>query len=735
MKVIKRDKSLVDYDLEKISIAIAGAFEEYNREFDDIKLLDYIDGIIQNKNRDISVEEIQDIVEDALLDFNYRNEAKAYIRYRHEHDLARQKHNDSEVLSMISSDDESYWKTENSNKNSELVTVQRDYLAGILSTDIAKNYIFSKDVVEAHEQGLVHQHDMDYMAQSTLSNCELINLNDMLQNGTVINKVKINKPHRLLTAMTITTQIMASVAANTYGGESINLAHLAPFVRDSYKIYEKKYRDIGFSEEHIEELSMADLKKEIADSVQTFNYQISTLFTLNGQAPFCSLFMYIKDAKGYEQEFILLAKEFLKQRIEGMPNEDGIKVTQAFPKILYVLEDDNYKPGTKYWPLTKLAIKCSASRLTPDYISEKKMKELKQGDCYACMGCRSFLTPDISDKGYSNIMKAKDYDPQQHKYWGRFNCGVVSLNLPDIAFASGGDIDKFYQILDKRLKIAHKGLQTRIARLSNTKAKVAPILWQYGAMARLDPEETLYNLVHNNYATASLGYVGGYEMTKIMTGESQITPEGSAFLRDVLVYLNDACAKWRAQENVGYSIYGSPAESLCYKFATKTRARYPEEFEKLFGNKKYFENSYHIPSFQPIDPFEKITIEGKFQELSPGGCLSYIESVDLSNNVSALYPIIECIYDNCLYCEINIKTSYCRQCGKRQTIDVHKNEQGNTWWECSNCGNRDTNKMDVAARTCGYVGTNFWNAGKTQEIASRYCSLDDHSIEEKDNEL
>lgn len=341
------------------------------------------------------------------------------------------------------------------------------------------------------------------------------------------------------------------------------------------------------------------------------------------------------------------------------------------------------------------------------------------------------MTPDISGNGFNNIANAKDYNPEEHKYWGRCNCGVVSVNLPDVAFASGGDINKFYQILDERLEIAHIGLQTRIKRLSNTKAKVAPILWQYGAMARLDPEDTLYELVHNNYMTASLGYVGGYETTKIMTGVSQTEPEGEEFLLILLKHLNDKCAQWRAEENVGYSVYGSPAESLCYKFATKTREHYPVEFERLFGNKKYFENSYHIPSFQPIDPFSKIIIEGKFQEFSPGGCLSYIESVDLSKNIQALYPIIECIYDNCMYCEINIKTSYCRQCGLRQTIDVHKNEKGNTWWECNNCGNTDTDKMDVAARTCGYVGTNFWNSGKTQEIASRFCSLDDHTVEEE----
>lgn len=1029
MLIIKRDGSKVEYDINKIRHAIEGAFKDCDKEFDNDAILDTIELDLFNlfvlEDKEISVEDIQDVVEDVLLDFGYRQEAKEYIKYRHEHAMARQKHNDEEVLQMIGGDD-SYWKTENSNKDSSLVTVQRDYLAGILSTDIARNYIFPKDVIKAHDDGIVHQHDMDYMAQSTLSNCfsadtefitsegvktfndfydgspvivrdkdgkwrsaivhnfgkqilytitlqsgrsvkeirctrnhrwilkdgsitenlqigdslialpdvssdfeirtveeakafclgfvigdgsnvgnnrgvrvrlcghkkddyysyfeqagyqiskingtddviatnkdsvgkqeflnskmwrvmstnqkialfrgyysadgcvdrnaihtcdernlslileiaplagyyianvrhdihdipykenaslymitfrkknnpnnlwkvkdikkscnnnhttnvwcvvepethtftlangiitgncELINLNDMLQNGTVINKVKINKPHKLITAMTITTQIMASVAANTYGGESINLAHLAPFVRDSYNLYLKKYELMNNGSFDAEELAKRDLAKEIEDAVQTFNYQISTLFTLNGQAPFCSLFFYINDAGEYKEELVLLIKEFLKQRIKGMPNQDGVFVTQAFPKILYVLQEDNYKPGTKYWDVTQLAIRCSANRLTPDYISEKKMKELKNGDCYACMGCRSFLTPDISGNGFNNISKALDYNPQKPKYWGRFNCGVVSINLPDVAFSSCGNKEKFWKILDERLEIAHKGLQIRVNRLAKTKASVAPILWQHGAMARLDGDETLDKLVHNNYSTASLGYVGGFEMVKIMTGQSQTSPEGKRFLEQVLQHLNDKCAEWREEENIGYSVYGSPAESLAYKFAKKTKARFPEEFEELFGNKKYFENSYHIPSFEEIDPFTKIILEGEFQQLSPGGCLSYIESVDLTSNVEALYPVVECIYNNCLYCEINTKTSYCHVCGQRQTINIHKDSNGDTWWECDSCGNIDTNKMDVAARTCGYVGTNFWNEGKTQEIASRYVHLDDKDFD------
>lgn len=736
MNVIKRNGQTQEFDRKKISDAVCAAFLEIDGKLDGAtKQIAYriskdIEKII-GEVEELSVEEIQDIVEEKLMASKRKDAARAYVRYRYEHELARQKRNDKTILNMIQGMDE-YWSKENSNKNAELVTVQRDYLAGITSTDIAKEYIFPKEVIKAHDEGIVHQHDMDYMAQNTLHNCELINLEDMLQNGTVVNNVKINKPHRLITAVTIATQIMASVAANSYGGESISLAHLAPFVRDSYNLYLKKYQEYNLDEKIIEKLAKQDLNKEIKDAVQTFNYQLSTLFTLNGQAPFCSLFIYLNEKPEYIDEMILLAEEIFKQRIDGMPNRDGIKVTQAFPKLLYVLQEDNYKPGTKYWNLTKKAIECSSQRLTPDYISEKIMKKLKingngLGDCYACMGCRSFLTPDSSGNGYNNIARAQNYDGKP-KYWGRFNCGVSSINLPDIAFASGGDINNFWEIFEKRMDILHKSLQIRTERLSKTKAKVAPILWIDGALARLNPDDTLYELVHNNYATVSIGFVGLYECVKVMTGENQMGEKGYLFAIEVLQYLNDKAAEWREAENIGYSIYSSPAESLAYKFAQKTHERYPEEFEKLFGNKKYFENSYHLPSFMEIDPFTKIEFEGKLQELSPGGCLSYVESVDLSNNVEALYPVIECIYNNIMYCEINMKTSYCHVCGMTQTIDVYKDDNGDTWWECKNCGNKDTEKMDVAARTCGYIGTNFWNDGKTQEIASRYLNIDNYSI-------
>lgn len=730
--VVKRDGRVVPFDSRKISSAIGGAAKEVGADMNynsNLIAEEISNNVIDNSS--ITVEEIQDIVEQKLMEHGFYDVAKAYIRYRYEHELARQKKNDEQILNMIDGQDE-YWAKENSNKNPELVTVQRDYLAGITSTDIAKKYIFPKDVIEAHEAGIVHQHDMDYMAQATLHNCDLVNLDDMLQNGTVVNNIRINKPHRLITAMTIATQIMAAVASSQYGGQSITLTHLAPFVRDSYNIFLKKYRDAGLEEDLVVKLAKQDLDKEVSDAVQTFNYQSSTLFTLNGQAPFCSVFMYLNETEEYKEELVMLIKEFFKQRIQGMPNRDGVPVTQAFPKLLYVLEEDNYKPGTKYWDVTKLAIACSSCRLTPDYISEKIMQQLKingngKGDCFACMGCRSFLSPDVSGNGFNNIARAKNYNGKP-KYWGRFNCGVSSINLPDIAFASGGDFDKFWQIYNERLDILHKGLQVRIKRLSNTKASVAPILWMDGALARLDADDTLNDLVHNQYATISVGYVGLYECVKIMTGHSQIEPEGHEFAIQVMQLLNDKCEQWKKEENVGYSVYSTPAESLAYKFATKTRERYPEQFQELFGNKKYFENSYHIPSFTAIDPFTKITLEGEFQKLASGGCLSYIESVDLSHNQEALYPIIEHIYNNIMYCEINIKTSYCHVCGMSQTIDVYKDESGDTWWECANCGNTDTTKMDVAARTCGYIGTNFWNDGKTQEIASRFINLDDHEI-------
>lgn len=720
--VKKRDGSSVAYCEDKIYQAIKGAFEDLGKTFKDNKVMRHVRKAVKKMGDEATVEEIQDAVEYALMKYKYYDVAKQYIQYRYLHQLKRQSSTDAEFLALINGSSE-YWNEENSNKNAKLVTVQRDYLAGIASTDIARNYIFSPDVMAAHDAGIVHQHDMDYMAQSTLHNCDLLNLEDMLQNGTVINNVKINKPHRLITAMTITTQIMAACASNQYGGLSISLAHLAPFVRDSYNLYLDKYKVNGRITADTVRMAKVDLQKEIEDAVQTFNYQISTLFTLNGQAPFSTVFMYLNEAGDYKPELIKLIREFLRQREEGMPNRQGIKVTQAFPKIIYVLQEDNYKPGTKYWYITEQAIRCSSKRLTPDYISEKVMKELKvdangDGQCYTSMGCRSFLTPYLD----------KDGNP---KYYGRFNGGVNSINLPDVAFFaktenSDNPMDCFWQELDNRLEIMHKGLQTRLKRLARTRAKVAPILWMDGALARLDPDDTLEQLVYGGYMTISLGYVGLYECVKTLIGESHTTEAGMDLGKKILQHMNDKAAEWRDAENVAYSVYGSPAESIAYKFATKTRERYPELFDELFPGKKYFENSFHVSSSEEIDPFRKIDIESEYQKLSPGGMISYIESCDLTYNQEALYAIIEYIYHHIMYCEINIKTSYCQVCGNEQTIEVHKDENGLGYWECSACGNKDTEKMNVAARTCGYVGTNFWNVGKTQEIASRYISLDNH---------
>lgn len=694
MKVIKRNGDLVDYDLEKISIAISGAFEELGSVFKDAKMLDEINSKINTLFQEkVSVEQIQDIVEETLCENKYINEARAYIKYRYDHQIRRQIRNDKEFLEMLNGTNE-YWAKENSNKNAVLTTVQRDYLAGIVSTDLAREYIFDKETMEAHDKGWCHQHDMDYMAQATLHNCDLINLEDMLQNGTVINNVHINKPHRLLTAMTITTQIMAAVASAQYGGQSLTLTHLAPFVRSSYEIYLKKYsKEPELSQETVIRLAKADLKKEIEDAVQTFNYQASTLFSLNGQAPFCSLFMYLNETDEYKNELAMLIEEFLRQRMDGLPNRQGVNVTQAFPKLLYVLEEDNVRPGTKYWYLTKMAALCSSKRLTPDYISEKVMKEIKQdkygrGYCFPMMGCRSALSVwlDENDKA---------------KFYGRWNCGVSSLNLPDAAFAAHGDINKFWEILDKRAEICHKGLKVRIERLSNTKAAVAPILWMDGALARLNPDDTLSDLVHGGYATASLGYVGMYECVKILTGKSNTSKEGAELATKILEFLNKKCEEWKAVEDVGYSIYGTPAESLCYKFATKTRKNYPKEMEELFPGKEYFENSFHVSSSEPIGAFEKISFESQFQKLSSGGSIIYIESCDISNNQEIMYALLEHIYNTTMYCEINIVTSYCQTCGQSQTVQIDKDENGRGYWHCINCGETDTNKMNVAARTCG----------------------------------
>lgn len=751
MKVIKRDKSLVDYDLEKISIAIAGAFEEYNREFDDIKLLDYIDGIIQNKNRDISVEEIQDIVEDALLDFNYRNEAKAYIKYRHRRELVRKSNTTDKSIKELLDGESEYWNKENSNKNAKWVTTQRDYLAGITSKDIARRFIFPKDVIEAHDAGIIHIHDMDYMAQNALTNCCLINLDDMLQNGTVINGISIEKPHRLSTAMTITTQIIAAVASSQYGGCSINLADLAPFVRDSLNGYKNtvtlelynnnfvssdKYLSLSEQEkEKIDYISLSRLKKEVSDSVQTLAYQLNSLTTTNGQSPFVSIFMYLGSTEEYKAELAMLIKEILIQRIQGMKNKVGVYTTPAFPKLLYCLEEDNINEDSKYWYLTKLAAKCTAKRMVPDYISEKVMKKLKlspgeksgDGDCYACMGCRSFLTPDRSGNGYNNVANAKNYDGKP-KYWGRFNIGVCTINLVDVALSSGKDISKFWKLMEERTELCHKVQKIRAERLCKTKAEVAPILWCDGALARLKPEQTLEPLIRGGFCTSSLGFSGLYECVKYMTNQSHSQKEGHDFGIKVMKFLNNKCEQWRKEEDIDYSLYGSPLESGTYKFATCLQKRFGE-IEGI-TDRDFVTNSYHIPVFEKIDIFSKFSIESEFQELSPGGAISYGETCNLQNNIPAVLEIIKFIYNNIMYAELNTKSDYCQKCGYDGEIQIVEKDKHHHYFRCPNCGNTDEDTMNIARRVCGYISTNGMNEGRLQDVFNRFVHVDDIDIEE-----
>lgn len=627
MVITKRDGSKVPYDIEKISAAISGAFADFGDEFDDWAVLDQIELDIYDLDdlgEEVTVEDVQDIVEDTLLDFGYRQEAKAYIKYRHERELLRRANTTDQSIKELLDGKSEYWNKENSNKNSKWITTQRDYIAGITSKDIARRFIFPKDVIEAHDKGIIHIHDMDYMAQNTMSNCCLINLNDMLQNGTVVNGVAIDKPHRLLTATTITTQIIAAVASSQYGGCTITMTHLAPFVRDSMDYYLNKYRKWGENEEKAKEHANLDLKKEISDSIQTLNYQLNSLTTTNGQSPFVSLCLYLGETEEYKEELAMLIQEIFEQRILGVKNKVGAYVTQAFPKLLYVLEEDNIHEDSKYWYLTELAARCTAKRMVPDYISKKVMKELKlskgeqpgNGDCYPCMGCRSFLTPDRSGNGYNNIARAKDYDGKP-KYYGRLNIGVTTINLADVALSSEGDFDKFWRLMEERTELCHKVQKIRADRLSKTKAEVAPILWCDGAFARLNPDDYLEPLIHNGFCTSSLGFCALYECVKYMTGQSHTQSEGHDFGIQVMKFLNTKTEQWKKEDNIDHSLYGSPIESGTYKFAQCLQKRFGE-IEGI-TDKDYVTNSYHVPVFEHIDAFSKLAIESEFQKLSPGG--------------------------------------------------------------------------------------------------------------------
>lgn len=702
-QVIKRDGRKVSYDVERIITAIIKAFKETRKDFienrsqyeKDIKhIVFYVEEDLKGKNI-YTVEEIQDVVERTLMKSKYKDVAKAYIVYRNNRTLARGSITDKDVMELLGNKSE-YWTSENSNKDSKVVTVQRDYLAGITSTDIARRFLLPPEVCKAHDEGIIHQHDMDYMAQKALHNCCLCNLEDMLNFGTVINGVAIDAQKRLSTAVTVATQIITAVSSSQYGGITITLTHLAPFVRKSYEIYYDKYKKRGFNEEETIKWAKEDLKKEIKDSVQTFNYQINSMSTTNGQSPFLTVYMYINENKEYEKETALLVEEFLNQRIKGMKNEKGVYITPAFPKLIYVLDENNIEENSPYWNLTVLAAKCTAKRMVPDYISAKKMREYKNA-VYACMGCRSFLTPDRTTENYS---KCNNWE-KGNKYYGRFNAGVTSINLADLALSSGGDFNKFWELFEERTELCHLGLKARLKRLEQVTSDVAPILWQNGALARLNKEEGLYDLLHHGYCTVSLGYGALYECVKYMTGHSHTDgAEGEKFGLEVMQKLNDKCAQWKAAEDIDYSVYGTPLESGTYKFAKSLKKRFGEDvFIKLDGkDRDYVTNSYHVPVFEHIDPFTKLTIESKFQKLSPGGAISYIETADLTGNIDAVLTVMRFIYDNIMYAELNTKSDYCHECGYDGEMKINSEDMS---WYCPNCGNTNQDTMNIARRTCG----------------------------------
>ena len=719
MKIIKRDGHMVDYCPEKIELAIKKANNEVYEEdkVTDIQIrniVKYIEGL---KKKRMLVEDIQDIIEMRLMSLGKYALAKAYITYRYTRELVRRSNTtDLSIKELIDGESE-YWNTENSNKNAKVVTVQRDYLAGITSTDITRRFLLPEDVVKAHDEGIIHFHDADYFAQNALHNCDLIDLEDMLQNGTNINGVMIEKPHRFLTAMTIATQLITAVSSSQYGGCTITLSHLAPFVRESYNRYLEKYKKRKFKKEDCEKYAKEDLAKEITDGVQTFQYQINSMTTTNGQAPFLSVCLYLGETEEYKEELAMIIEEVLKQRIEGMKNEKGVYITPAFPKLLYVLEEDNIKEDGKYYYLTKLAAECTAKRMVPDYISEKVMKELKidkngNGNCYPCMGCRSFLTPYVDEKG-------------KPKYYGRFNQGVVTINLVDIALTADKDMDLFWNIMEERLELCHRALQLRHKRLSKVTSDVAPILWQHGALARLGKGESIHELLHHGYSTISLGYAGLYECVKFMTGKSHTDGgKGKDFALDVMKKLNDKCKEWKEAEDIDYSVYGTPIESTTYKFAKCLR----ERFGKIKGitDRDYITNSYHVPVFEEIDAFTKLKLESEFQKLSPGGAISYIETPNMTNNLDAVMEIIKFIYENIMYAELNTKSDYCQACGYNGEILLDDKLE----WYCPECGNTNHDTLNVARRTCGYIGTNFWNKGRTQEIKERVIHIDNKDDEE-----
>ena len=735
MKIVKRDGKIVDYNPDKIRIAIGKANNEVPKKerATDEEINDIIKYIEDLKKKRILVEDIQDIIERKLMEIGRYDLAKEYITYRYTRALVRKANTTDQSIKELIEGESEYWNSENANKNAKVVTTQRDYLAGITSTDITRRFLLPEDVVKAHDAGIIHFHDADYFAQNALTNCELINLEDMLQNGTIMNGVMIEKPHRFITACTIATQIILAVTSSTYGGATVSLTHLAPFVRSSYEKYYKKYKDNGLTEEQCKKFAKQDTKKEISDGVQTFNYQVNSMTNTNGQAPFLSVNMYLGETEEYKEELAMIIEEFLKQRILGFKNEKGVYITPAFPKLLYVLEEDNIHEDSKYWYLTELAAECTAKRMVPDYISEKMMKKLKineygDGECYPCMGCRSFLTPDRTNS-LGNIANAKNYVKGKGKYYGRFNQGVVTINLVDLALSSKKDMDEFWKLYEERLELCHRALQVRHERLSKVTSDIAPILWQHGALARLPKGASLEPLLHNGYSTISLGYAGLYECVKYMTGKSH-TDNGEAkeFALQVMQKLNDKCKEWKQAENIDYSVYGTPIESTTYKFAKCLKERFG--IIKGITDKNYITNSYHVPVTEEIDAFSKLKLESEFQKLSPGGAISYIETPNLQNNLEVVIQVIQFIYDNIMYAELNTKSDYCQECGYTGEILIDDDLE----WYCPNCGNRNHDTLNVARRTCGYIGSNFWNKGRTQEIKERVLHIDNKDDDEKENE-
>ena len=727
MKIIKRNGSEVDFDLNKIVVAVTkanAACEKQELTASQIQeIAEYVEFKTVKANRALSVEEIQDIVEDQIMAQGAFEVARRYVRYRYTRSLIRKANTtDNQILSLIECNNEEV-KQENSNKNPTVNSVQRDYMAGEVSKDITKRILLPQDIVEAHEAGIIHFHDSDYFAQH-MHKCDLVNLEDMLQNGTVISGTMIEKPHSFSTACNIATQIIAQVASSQYGGQSISLAHLAPFVQISREkiraSVQKEAEAFGATadQEQINKIAEERLRDEIRRGVQTIQYQVVTLLTTNGQAPFVTVFMYLGEAKNAQEkaDLAMIIEETLRQRIQGVKNEKGVWITPAFPKLIYVLEEDNIHEGAPYWYLTELAAKCTAKRMVPDYISEKKMLEYKvdkngEGHCYTCMGCRSFLTPYVDPK------------TNKPKYYGRFNQGVVTLNLVDIACSSGGDMDKFWKIFDERLELCYRALMCRHNRLKGTLSDAAPILWQYGALARLEKGEKIDKLLYGGYSTISLGYAGLYECTRYMTGKSHTDDEGGgkAFALSVMQHLNDACDKWKKQENIDFSIYGTPLESTTYKFAKCLQKRFG--IIKGVTDKNYITNSYHVHVSEPIDAFTKLKFESEFQRLSPGGAISYVEVPNMQQNIPAVLQVMQYIYDNIMYAELNTKSDYCQCCGYDGEIKIVENADGKLIWQCPNCGNTDQDKMNVARRTCGYIGTQYWNQGRTQEIKDRVLHL------------